>query len=226
VVLAAGASDPASATAALEILCRRYWYPVYAFIRRRGADAHEAEDLTQAFFAQFLEQDAFKKADRQKGKFRTFLLASLTHFLVNEWDKRRTLKRGGACRLISLDEAAAEESYRHEPIEPATPEKLFDRRWALLLMEGTLERLKQEYAAGNKADLFAKLEPGLTEDFGAGGHASVAAGLGMNEGAVRVALHRLRRRFGELLRGEVAQTVTGPAEVDEEIRQLFSAMSG
>jgi len=225
VVLALGASDPTRATAALEILCRRYWYPIYAFVRRRGADAHEAEDLTQAFFAQLIEQDVFQKADRQKGKFRTFLLAALTHFLANEWDKRRTLKRGGGHQFISLDEAAAEKSYQLEPVEPATPEKLFDRRWALLLMEATLERLKQEYAAGNKADLFAKLEPGLTDDFSAGGHASVAAVLGMNEGAVRVALHRLRRRFGELLRGEVAQTVTGPAEVDDEIRQLFSAIS-
>ncbi len=225
VVLAVREGDLIGSAAALEKLCQRYWYPIYAFIRRRGADAHAAEDLTQAFFAHLLDQETLKKVDREKGKFRTFLLTALTHFLANEWDRRQTLKRGGQYQIFSLDEARAEERYRHEPVEPATPEKLFDRRWACLLVDAVLVHLQQEYRAANKSELFAKLEPGLTGELSPGWHAGLAAEVGMNEGAVRVALHRLRRRFGELLRGEIAQTVSSAAEVDEEIRQLFSAIS-
>jgi RNA polymerase sigma factor (sigma-70 family) len=225
VVLEAGKGDlPRSATA-MEKLCRRYWYPIYAFVRRRGHDRQSAEDLTQAFFAHLLDQDTLKRVDARKGKFRTFLLASLANFLANEWDKRQTWKRGGRNQIISLDEAAAEELYLHEPVEPATPEKLFDRRWALTLVAEVLAQLKQEYIAQNKTALFAQLEPALTGELTPGWHAASAARLQMTEGAVRVALHRLRRRFGELLRQEIAQTVAGPAEVDEEIRQLFSALS-
>jgi RNA polymerase sigma-70 factor (ECF subfamily) len=224
VVLTAGSGDPAHSAAALEKLCRQYWHPIYAFVRRRGADRHEAEDLTQSFFAHLLDKESLKKVDRQKGKFRTFLLASLTNFLANEWDKRRTLKRGGEYQIMPLHEVA-EEMYKCEPTGSATPEKLFDRRWALLLVEAVRTRLKAEYLAQKKVELFAKLESGLTGELSAGWYGNVAVELGMSEGATRVALHRLRRRFGDLLREEVAQTVGSNAEVDEEIRHLFAVMT-
>ncbi len=225
VVLAAGQTDFARAAAALERLCRGYWYPIYAFVRRRGFGHHEAEDLTQAFFAFLLEKETLKKVDRNKGKFRTFLLAALTNFLANEWDKGQTLKRGGHHQIISLDEAAAEGLYLREAGESLTPEKLFERRWASAIIEQALGRLKQEYITGGKADVFAKLEPSLTRDVTAGSHAEWAGELGMSEGAVKVALHRLRRRFGEILRSEIAHTVSSPEEIDDEIRHLFAAIS-
>jgi RNA polymerase sigma-70 factor (ECF subfamily) len=225
VVLTAGQDDMAGAAAAMEQLCRRYWYPIYAFVRRRGADREEAEDLTQGFFAHLLEMETLAKVDRRKGKFRTFLLAALTKYLSNEWDKRQTIKRGGRREIISLDEAVAEQAYGLEPVEPSSPEKLFDRRWATTLVDGVLALLREEYRAAGKGDLLAQLEPGLTQEAAPGCHADWAAALGLGEGAVRVALHRLRRRFGELLRQEIAQTVASPAEVDEEIRHLFAAIS-
>jgi len=224
VVLEAARGDVTRSAAALEQLCQRYWYPIYAFIRRRGSGRPEAEDLTQAFFEHLLDKETLKKVDPRKGKFRTFLLASLTHFLVNDWDKRQTWKRGGRLKIISLDEAA-EELFGREAAEPASPEKLFDRRWAALLVANVLAQLKLEYSGEKKAPVFARLEPALTGELPPGWHAASARALDMSEGAVRVALHRLRRRFGELLRCEISQTVTNPAEVDEELRQLFSAMS-
>ncbi|SPE62412.1 RNA polymerase, sigma-24 subunit, ECF subfamily [Verrucomicrobia bacterium] len=225
VVLAAGKDDLGRAAAALEELCSKYWYPLYAFIRRRGSDQHEAEDLTQAFFALLLGKEMLKRVDRHNGRFRSFLLASLTNFLNNEWDRRQTLKRGGGYRIISLDEMAAEERYRREPADPLTAEKLFDRRWAATLLELVLDRLKKEYIAEDKADLFAALEIGLTAGVSEGDYAEWTAFLGMSRGAVKVALHRLRRRFGQLLRQEIAHTVASPAEVDEEIRHLFAAVA-
>lgn len=223
VVIEAAHDDLARSTAALEKLCRQYWYPVYAFVRRRGAHKPEAEDLTQAFFTHLLDKETLKKVDRRKGKFRTFLLASLTNFLTNEWDKRQTQKRGGQYQIMSLHEAA-EEIYGREPVEPRAPEKLFDRRWALLLVETVLTRLKADYAQQHKSALFEKLESGLTGELDAGWYEAKAKELDMTEGAVRVALHRLRRRFGELLRAEVGHTVATPREVDEEIRHLFASI--
>jgi RNA polymerase sigma-70 factor (ECF subfamily) len=224
VVLKAGVSD-GTGEEALERLCQKYWYPIYAFVRRRGSNRHEAEDLTQAFFSHLLENDALKKVERHKGKFRSFLLAALTNFLSNEWDKRQTLKRGGGRQVISLDEAAPEERYHHEPVERLTPGKLFERQWALTLLEEVLQHLREEYKKAGKIDLLVKLEPALTGDAPEGEHAKWAVALGMNEGAVRVALHRLRRRYGELLRNEIADTVASPSEIDEEIRCLFAAIS-
>jgi RNA polymerase sigma-70 factor (ECF subfamily) len=224
-VLTAAKGNVAGAARALEQLCAKYWYPIYAFIRRRGSDVHEAEDLTQAFFAHLLEKETLKRVDRERGKFRTFLLAALTNFLNNEWDKAQTLKRGGGHQIVSLDETVAEDRYRQEPIESATPERLFERRWALSLLEQVLDRLKQEYVTEGKAELFAKLEPCLTGEMSRGFHDECALVLGMNPGAVRTALHRLRQRFGQLLREEVSQTVANEAEVDEEIRYLFAAVS-
>ena len=225
VVLAAGRDDHPRAAAALERLCRIYWYPIYAFIRRRGADRHNAEDLTQSFFAFLLEKEMLKKVDREKGKFRSFLLASLTNFLANEWDKRQAGKRGGQHQIISWDEMEAEELYRNEPVERLTPERLFERSWAFALLEKVLARLKQEYAAAEKAELFATLEPELTCEIQPGWLTARAAELNMSEGAVKVALHRLRRRFGELLRSEIVHTVSNPEEVDGEIRSLFAAFA-
>lgn len=225
VVIGAGQNDLAVAAVALERLCRTYWYPVYAFIRRRGSSQHDAEDSTQGFFAHLLEKETLKKVDRQKGKFRSFMLAALTNFLNNERDKQQTLKRGGKIQIISLDETRAEELYSREPVESLTPEKLFERRWAFTLVERVFARLKQEYAAAEKAKLFATLERGLTCEVTQNVCAEWADALGMSEGAVKVALHRLRRRYGELLRGEVAQTVGTPEELDEEIRQLCAAIT-
>jgi RNA polymerase sigma factor (sigma-70 family) len=224
-VLSAGAHDGVRAAAALERLCRTYWPPIYAFVRRRGYDQHAAEDLTQDFFAFLLDQQALKKVDRSKGKLRSFLLASLTHFLANEWDKRQTLKRGGRRQILSLDEAQAEGLYLREPVESLTPEKLFERRWATALLGQVLARLKQEHLNAGKAALFTQLEPALTREVPAGWYAASAAHLAMTEGAIKVALHRMRRRFGELLRSEVAHTVSTPEEVDEEIRCLFAAVA-
>lgn len=225
IVLGVAKADAIGAAAALEELCRKYWYPLYAFIRRRGFGPHEAEDLTQAFFAFLLEKEALKKVDRDKGKFRTFLLAALTNFLSNEWHRKQTLKRGGGSQFLSLDELDAEEKYRHELADSLTPEKLFERRWATAVIEQVLARLKLDYEQEGKGPLFAKLKIGLTGEIGPGQYANWADALEMSHGAVKVALHRLRRRFGELLRQEIAQTVTSPAEVEEEIRQLFAAIS-
>ena len=223
VVLQAGRSD-ASGAVALEHLCRIYWYPIYAFIRRRGSDHHHAEDLTQAFFAHLLEQDSLAKADRVKGKFRSFLLAALTNFLANERDKARTLKRGGQRQIISLESEEGEALYLQEPVDLLSPEKLFDRRWALILVEGVLARLRQEYDTPGKRSLFRTVEAGLTDEVAASVYGDWAIRLEMSKGAVRVALHRLRRRFGEALRDEVAQTVSTPEEVEEEIRNLFASV--
>jgi RNA polymerase sigma factor (sigma-70 family) len=225
VVLEVGRTDYGRAAKALEELCVTYWYPVYAFIRRRGSDPHEAKDLTQAFFTHLLENETLKKVDRQKGKFRSFLLAAATNFLTNEWDKSQSLKRGGQHQIISLDDTEAEELYRLEPVTALTAENLYDRRWAFTLLNEVLARLQEEYFAANKEELFAKLQPRLVEEVSPGLYAAWAVALNMNEGAVRVAVHRFRRRFGELLRGEIARTVATPAEVDEEIRHLFAAIA-
>jgi RNA polymerase sigma-70 factor (ECF subfamily) len=225
VVQSAASNDPDCAMRALEYLCGRYWYPIYAFVRRRGSDAHEAEDLTQAFFTHLLEKESLKQVDRQKGKFRTFLLTSLTNFLANEWDKKQTLKRGGKQHIISLDENAAEARYQCEPIDWGTPEKMFERRWALTLLHQVLDQLKTEYARSGKAESFEKLEPFITGEMTIGSYERLAVELAMKEETVRVAVSRMRRRFGELLRREIAQTVSDPVEIDMEIRDLFAAIS-
>ena len=172
-----------------------------------------------------LEQETLKKLDRQKGKFRSFMLAALTNFLNNEWDKRQTLKRGGKVQIVSLDETRAEEMYSHEPVDSLTPEKLFERRWAQAVVERVLARLKQEYVKTSKSKLFETLERGLTREVKQAVLAEWAAGLNMSDGSVKIALHRLRRRYGELLREEIAQTVATPEDLDEEIRHLCAAMA-
>ena len=223
VVLEAGRIESPRAKAALEKLCQRYWYPLYAFIRRRGHDPHEAKDLTQSFFVHLLTHEALTGLDRSKGLFRSFLLTVLTHFLNDEWDRQQAAKRGGGRQIVSWDNLSAEEMYQHEPADSSSPESLFDRHWAFTLVRHALLQLRQEYAAEGKGELFAQLEPCLTGAINPGFYAEAAERLKLNAGAVRVALHRLRRRLGQLLRSEVARTVRRPEDIEEEIRYLFGS---
>lgn len=204
-------------------LCGLYWYPLYAFIRRRGHSAHEAEDLTQEFFLRFLAAQSLAAVSPEKGKFRSFLLASVQHFLANESDRNRALKRGGGQTPIALDALQADARYRLEPADQLTPERLFERRWALTVLEQVLARLDREMAAAGKADLFAALKGFLV-----GGsqetYAEAAQRLGQSVGAVKVAVHRLRRRYRQLLRDEIANTVDDPALIEEEIQYLLRCL--
>jgi len=224
-VLTAGHGSSPQAGRALEELCRAYWYPLYAYVRRRGHSPHEAEDLTQEFFARLLAKNYLAAVDREKGKFRSFLLASLKHFLANEWDRARAAKRGGGQPHLSLDIQTAETRYRSEPADDLTAEKLLDRQWALALLDQVLSRLQAEFVADGKKKQFDELKVWLTEGKGATSYAEAAAKLGTTEGAVKVAVHRLRRRYRELLREEISHTVATPAEIEEEIRHLFAAFA-
>ena len=223
-VLAAGGGDGSQARQALEKLCGAYWYPLYAFVRRRGYSAHDAQDLTQGFFARLLQKKDLAGVDRTKGRFRSFLLASLEHYLANEWDRARAQKRGGGCTLISIDDVDAEARYLGEPEGQTTAEQLFDRRWALTLLDQVLARLREEMVQAGKARQFEALKFCLTGEKAAG-YAEIGRQLGTSEGALKVAIHRLRERYRMLLRAEIANTVGSPAEVDEELRQLFAALS-
>lgn len=225
VVLATGEDDWARARLALEELCGAYWYPLYSYVRRRGYPPHDAQDLTQGFFARLLEKDYLAAADRSRGKFRSFLLASLKHYLANEWDRARARKRGGGQTLIRLDAQCVEKRYALEPSHELTAERTFERRWALTVLERVMQRLREQYTADGKATLFDALKGTLAGDQTAPCYADVAAGLDMTEGAVRVAAHRLRRRYRDLLRAEVGDTVDTPGRVGEELRYLMSALS-
>ena len=223
-VLAAAGSEDARGREALASLCQVYWYPLYAFVRRQGHGPHDAQDLTQEFFVQLLEKEYLGDADRSKGKFRSFLLAALKHFLSKQWARAKTLKRGGGRTLVPLDTLSAEDRYCREPEDNATPERLFERRWAVTLLDRVLTRLSKEYEATGKQAMFARLQGCLTGDRDLLPYAELAAKLGMTEGAVKVAVHRLRQRYRGVLRDEIAQTVADPTEIDDEIRQLFSAL--
>ena len=225
-VLAAGSAESTQARAALEKLCRTYWYPLYAYIRRKGHRPPDAQDLTQAFFARLLERSLVKKADPVRGRFRTFLLTSLKNFLTDEWDKAHAQKRGGGLAVLSLDEPPAESRYQLEPADESSAERIFERRWAMTLLEQALARLEAEHAALGKRRLFDELHVILLGEKPTLTYADVGARLGMTEGAVKVALHRMRRRYRELTRAEIANTVASPGEIDEEIRYLFSVLSG
>jgi RNA polymerase sigma-70 factor (ECF subfamily) len=216
-------NDEVSA-AALTSLCESYWRPVYAVIRRHGHDAERAGDLTQAFFARVLEKSYFQQASPARGRFRAFLAASVRHFLSNEIDAERRLKRGGTYRFVPLEVESAESWYQREPRDDLTPEKIFDRRWALLVLERVLGRTREYYARTGRAELFDRLQGFLTgiED---STYADAAAAVGMAEGAVRVAVHRMRRRFKTLLVEEISNTVASSDEVDAEIRHLLQAVS-
>ena len=224
VVLAAREPDAPQATAALEKLCRAYWYPLYAYVRRKGYDAHDAQDLTQEFFARLLARNYLNVADRNKGKFRSFLLGSLEHFLAREWTKAHAQKRGGGQTVFSLDEVDAENRYLLEPACELTADRIFDRRWATTLLNQAMARLREECMANHKADLFTKVEGLLSGEKGEASYSEIAVALNMSEGAIKVAVHRLRQRYGELVRDEIAQTVNNPEEVDEELRYLFAVL--
>jgi RNA polymerase sigma-70 factor (ECF subfamily) len=222
VVLRAGQPLSVDAGEALARLCGDYWYPLYAYVRRRGHAAAEAQDLTQEFFARFLEKEYVRQADRQRGRFRTFLLSALNHFLANEWDKRNRVKRGGGYLFVSWEELKAEDHYEREPFHGLTPEKLYDRRWVLILLNNTLKALRREHEIGGDLALFEALQGQLLDHEDAETAAHLGARLGLTEGAVKMRLHRLRRRFGELLRAEVADTVSSPDELEDEMRHLFT----
>jgi RNA polymerase sigma factor (sigma-70 family) len=224
-VLAAGQKTDARSADALTGLCEMYWYPVYAFIRRQGYRPEEGADLTQEFFARVLEKNYFHDADPSRGRFRAFLCAAIRHFLSNERDRARTLKRGGSSPPISLDVETAEGTYQIEPRDDLTPEKLFDRRWALILLERVLARLRDNQVAAGKGELLDHLKGFLTGDSAGLPYADVARTLGMSDGAIRVAVHRLRRAFRDTLIEEIRETVSEPAEIDAEIEYLMKAVS-
>ena len=223
VVLAAGQRHTAQANVALEELCRIYWFPLYAYVRRRGHTREDAEDLVQEFFARFLAKNYLAGLASERGRFRAFLLAALKHFLANEWDRAQTQKRGGGAAHLSLDWQTADTKFQVAAAAEPSPDRAFDREWALALLERVITRLSDECAAEGKAESFARLKPFLTAARSAMPYAQVAAELGLAEGAVRVAVHRLRRRYRELLRDEIAQTLSDPAQVEEELRALFGA---
>jgi RNA polymerase sigma factor (sigma-70 family) len=222
-VLRAGEDTP-SAHEALATLCRAYWYPLYAFVRRTGKSPHDAQDLTQEFFARLIEKEWLAGVDRQRGRFRSWLLASMKHFLANEWDRANAQKRGGGATVFSIDDTSAERRYAHEPAGHATAENLFDRRWALALLEQVLTRLREEMAGAGKLDQFEALKFCLTGET-AGSYADIARQLGTSEGAIKIAVHRLRERYRALIRAEIANTVSSPSEIDAELRELFAALS-
>jgi RNA polymerase sigma-70 factor (ECF subfamily) len=224
VVLSANDSDPTHSVAALEILCGTYWHPLYAYVRRRGYAPADAEDLTQAFFAWVLERDWLGKAEQQRGRFRTFLLTSISNFLANEWDKSRAQKRGGG-RVISLQSNEAELHFQWEPTDQFTPEQSFERRWALALLDQVMTRLNDEFIHSGKAELFNTLKSCLLGERTTQPYAILASKLSMTEGSVKVVVHRLRQRYRQLLREEIANTITQPEEVEEEMRYLFAVLA-
>jgi len=210
---------------ALLKLCQIYWPPLYAFIRRRGHPMDEAQDLTQGFFAHVLEHRALDTVAPAKGRFRSFLLVSLKHFLDNEWHKTHAIKRGGRQVLISWESLKPHERDLLGPSDHMTPEKVFNRRWALMLLERVMDRLRSECVAARKGEMFEEVKEHLTGDAGGKSYRDIAAQFGTTEGAVKVTVHRLRRRFGELVREQVGRTVEKPEEINEEIRELFAALN-
>lgn len=226
VVLAAGAGDSPPAHRALETLCTAYWFPIYVYVRRKGYGPDEAQDLTQEFFTQLIAKEHLRLADREKGRFRTFLLAMLDYFLAREWSRAHRQKRGGQFTFVSLDQQTPEERYRLEPAVSDTPEKIYLRRWALTVLEQAMNALERECQENGKGVLFGEVKELLSSDRDAPTYAELGRRLNLGEGALRMAVLRLRRRYGELLRHEVAQTVGQPEEVDEEMRLLLELIAG
>ena len=225
VVLAVKDKESPACAQALETLCRAYWYPLYAYARRRGHSVEDAQDLTQEFFARVLERDWLARADQAKGRFRTFLLTAMERFLANEWDKVRALKRGGGHRNVPIQLDTAETRYGVEPADTRTPEQAFEYRWALALLEQVVGQLEAEFRARGQAEMFATLKPCLVGDGASQPYAELAVKLGVEEGSVKVTVHRLRQRYRELLRAEIANTVDAPSEVDAEMRHLFHVLA-
>jgi RNA polymerase sigma factor (sigma-70 family) len=220
----AGSKGP-SARDALARLCRTYWFPLYAHVRRRGFSAHDAEDLTQEFFARLLARQAIAQADPSRGRFRAFILTALNHFLADEWDRARAEKRGGTREVLSLDMADAENRFAQVADPAASPDQMFDREWALAVLRTVLAQLENEYGAAGKADVFAMLKPTLTGARDSQPYAELAAQLGRNENAVKVAVHRLRQRYRALLLTEIADTVAADDDANAEMRVLLQALA-
>ena len=226
IVIAAGggAADSQRAHRALEHLCTAYWYPLYAFVRRQGHSPHDAQDLTQEFFARLLARNFLGDADPAKGRFRSFLLGALKHFLSDEWDRARAQKRGGGMHLISLDAESAETRYQLEPTDESSAEKIYEHRWALALLDEVLKRLRDEFTRDGKEHVFEEIKSALTG--GKVPYAEIATRLEVKEGAVRTAIHRMRTRYRDLVRAEIAETVASPSDVDAEMQHLFAALAG
>jgi RNA polymerase sigma factor (sigma-70 family) len=223
VVLSAQAKESARSSQALEALCRTYWYPLYSYARRVGQSPADAEDLTQGFFARLLEKDYLRSVAPEKGRFRAFLLTALKRYMANDWDRQHAAKRGGFAPVIPMDQTVAETRFASEPAHNAPPDVLFDRQWALTLLERTMARLEEEYAATGRAPLFEHLRNSLTKEDSALPYAQVGAQLNLTEAAVKMAVHRLRARYREILLREIGDTVSSPEQLEEEVRQLFSA---
>ena len=225
VVLNAKEADAPAAHAALEALCASYYYPLYAFVRREGYDAHAAEDLTQEFFYRFVARHYLSSVSREKGRFRSFLLAALKHHLSVARAHASALKRGGGRSFVPLDEEKVETRYLHEPRPDLAPEMVYDRGWATTLMERALEGLREEFRSDGKAELFARLRVFLSREPGVGEYELLASELKMTAGAIGVAVFRLRQRYGQRVRNEIANTVAHPADVEEELRYLFAVLA-
>jgi RNA polymerase sigma-70 factor (ECF subfamily) len=225
VVLAAADEESPQATQALEQLCRTYWYPLYVYVRRRGHSPEDAQDLTQGFFAHLLSRDFLRGVGPKKGQFRSFLLACLKHYLADEWKKAHRTIRGGHQPHFALESQSAEDRYRLEPVDRMDAESLYERRWAVTLMERVLQRLREQSVAAGKSNAFDALQGFLLGDEDVETYAQTAAKLGLTEGAVKVAVHRLRERYRELFREEIAQTVSEPKQIEEEMRYLFEVIS-
>ena len=222
-VLAAQDDAPAEAEAALAELCKAYWYPLYAFIRRRGYDAHDAQDLTQEFFYRLLDRNYLSAVDHRKGRFRSFLLAALEHFLTNEWRRSQTQKRGGGKQIVSIDDTA-EARYMQEPSTELSPERIYEQRWALAFLDRVIHQLRQEFVDAGKQSTFDAIKIFLTGERNNESHLALASRLGTTEAALKMSISRLRQRYGELLRAEIANLVARPEDIEDELRALLKAL--
>lgn len=226
VVLAAARNDCDKASAALEQLCRTYWYPLYAYVRRKGNNPEDAQDLTQEFFARILENNSLSHARSERGRFRNFLLTSLQNFLTHEWERGQAQKRGGGRRLLPWDELTPETRYTAEANSEAAPDRVFEERWAATLFQQALSRLRQEFVAAGKGQQFEELKVLLSAEAEDGDYDAIATRLNMTRKSVAVAVHRLRKRYGDMVRREIADTVSSPTEVEDEMRHLIELMGG
>ncbi len=224
-VLEAADAHASGVADALSDLCQQYWYPLYAFVRRKGFDRSQAEDLTQAFFTDLLEKNRLQSAEPTRGSFRAFLLTSLSNFIANHWRAENAQKRGGGQAIVSIDYEQADNRYLQQPTDDVTPEKIFERNWALSILEQTLAAVGQQYEQSGKSDLFDSLKCFLT-GYGDVPYAELEEKTGMREGAIKVAVHRMRQRYGQQLRLQIAKTVQNPADVDQELKSLFQALDG
>jgi RNA polymerase sigma factor (sigma-70 family) len=225
VVLQAGADETTQAASALQFLCEAYWYPLYEYVRRQGHTPEDAQDLTQEFFARMLARKYFRLADQKRGRFRTFLLTSLKHFLINEWNKANRAKRGGGAKMISLDAEQIETRFMAEARDGRSPDKAFDRRWAVIVLDRVLKQLELEFLAGGKAVVFAELKSSLTGEENEQSYAEIGQRLGMSEANLKVTVHRFRRRYRELLKEEIGRTVETPGAIEGELRDLKAALT-